>query len=176
MGCVTILNFIRLLKMERFQYNQLVNNCSDGLYRYALKLTGSEQHAQDLVQDAFEKIWIKRNEISYEKGKSYLFRTVHHLFVDFYRRSKIIRFESEDAVNNTQTNTAIPVDLNEIIENALKQLNELQKSAILLRDYEGYSYEEIGQLLDLSEAQVKVTIFRARKKLKEFIGKIETVL
>ena len=162
--------------MERLEYNQLVSDCSDGLYRYALKLTGSEQHAQDLVQDAFEKIWLKKSKIHFEKGKSYLFRTVHHLYIDFFRRSKIIRFEGEDKAQNTPTFGTITIDLNEILENALNQLNEIQKSAVLLRDYEGYNYAEIGELLDLSESQVKVTIFRARKKLQEIIGKIETVL
>lgn len=162
--------------MKRSEYNQLVSDCSDGLYRYALKLTGSEQHAEDLVQDAYEKIWLKKSEINFEKGKSYLFRTVHHLYIDFHRRTKIIRFEGEDKAKNTPTLNTITFDLNEILENALNQLNEIQKSAVLLRDYEGYNYAEIGELLDLSESQVKVTIFRARKKLQKIIGKIETVL
>ncbi|MCC5922441.1 MAG: RNA polymerase sigma factor [Crocinitomicaceae bacterium] len=162
--------------MKRSEYNQLVTQCSDGLYRYALKLTGSEQHAQDLVQDAYEKIWLKKSEINFEKGKSYLFRTVHNLYIDFYRRTKIIRFEGEDKAKNEVTSNTLTIDLNEILENALNQLNEIQKSAVLLRDFEGYNYTEIGELLNLSESQVKVNIFRARKKLQEIIGKIETVL
>lgn len=162
--------------MKNSEYNQLVTDCSDGLYRYALKLTNSEQHAQDMVQDAFEKIWIKKKQINFEKGKSYLFRTVHNLYIDYFRRSKIIHFEEEGKATNTPNLSTYHVDLSEILEKSLNQLNEIQKSAILLRDYEGYNYAEIGELLDLSEAQVKVTIFRARKKLQKLIGKIETVI
>ena len=67
-------------------------------------------------------------------------------------------------------------DLNEILHSALGRLPEQQRSAVLLRDYEGYSYKEIGDITGLSEAQVKINIYRGRIALKSFIGKIETVL
>jgi len=50
------------------------------------------------------------------------------------------------------------------------------KSAVLLRDYEGYSYKEIGEVMGLSEAQVKINIYRGRLSLKNYIGTIETVI
>jgi RNA polymerase sigma-70 factor (ECF subfamily) len=55
-------------------------------------------------------------------------------------------------------------------------LPEIQKSVILLRDYEGYSYEEIGNIAGLNESQVKVYIYRARLFLKEYIGTMERVI
>mgnify|MGYP002152686501 CR=1 FL=1 len=67
-------------------------------------------------------------------------------------------------------------DLNEILHEALNTLPEKQKSVILLRDYEGYSYQEIGEITEMSESQVKVYIFRARKALKNYIGSIEAVI
>jgi RNA polymerase sigma-70 factor (ECF subfamily) len=67
-------------------------------------------------------------------------------------------------------------DLNEILHLALERLPENQKSLVLLRDYEGYSYKEIGEITGLSEAQVKINIYRGRVALKNFIGKIETVI
>jgi len=67
-------------------------------------------------------------------------------------------------------------DLNEILHKALDLLPEQQKSSVMLRDYEGYSYKEIGEITGLSEAQVKINIYRGRVALKNFIGKIETVL
>ena len=67
-------------------------------------------------------------------------------------------------------------DLKEILNEALNQLPEIQRSVIMLRDYEGYSYEEIGEITSLKEAQVKVYIFRGRKFLKEYIGSIEAVI
>jgi RNA polymerase sigma-70 factor (ECF subfamily) len=67
-------------------------------------------------------------------------------------------------------------DLYEILNKGLNELSEIQRNVVLLRDYEGYSYEEIGEMTDLSEQQVKVYIFRARKFLKEYIGTIEAVI
>jgi RNA polymerase sigma-70 factor (ECF subfamily) len=58
----------------------------------------------------------------------------------------------------------------EIIEKALQRISEIQKTVILLRDYEGYSYDEIGEITGLNAAQVKINIFRGRQALKEIIG------
>ena len=67
-------------------------------------------------------------------------------------------------------------DLNEILHKAVAKLPEVQRTSILLRDYEGYSYKEIGEITGQSEAQVKINIYRGRISLKSFIGKIETIL
>jgi RNA polymerase sigma-70 factor (ECF subfamily) len=66
--------------------------------------------------------------------------------------------------------------LQEILHEALERLSEIQRSVILLRDYEGYSYQEIGEITGLSESQVKVYIYRGRVFLKNYIGKLEYIL
>jgi len=66
--------------------------------------------------------------------------------------------------------------LKELLKEAVNRLPEIQKSVILLRDYEGYSYEEIGEITGLNESQVKVYIYRARLFLKEYIGSLENVI
>jgi len=67
-------------------------------------------------------------------------------------------------------------DLSEVLNEAVSRLPEIQRTVILLRDYEGYSYKEIGEVTMLSEAQVKVYIYRARVFLKNYIGKMEMVV
>ena len=67
-------------------------------------------------------------------------------------------------------------DLKEILNEALSKLPDIQRSVVLLRDYEGYSYTEIAEIAGLSESQVKVYIFRARTFLKNYIGSIEKVV
>jgi len=67
-------------------------------------------------------------------------------------------------------------DLNEILHEALDRLPGQQKTTVMLRDYEGYSYKEIGEITGLSEAQVKINIYRGRLALKSYIGKIETLI
>lgn len=146
---------------------------SDGLYRFALRLCRDEDQAKDLVQNSFEKVWLKCEDIPIEKGKSYLFRTLYNAFVDATRKMKPDRIgEYCDAASEIVPHH----DLKEILHEALNQLPEAQKSAVLLRDYEGYNYQEIGEILNLSESQVKVYIFRARKTLQQRIGKIEALL
>jgi RNA polymerase sigma-70 factor (ECF subfamily) len=67
-------------------------------------------------------------------------------------------------------------DLQEILHQALEQLPSDQKMVVMMRDYEGYSYQEIGEMTGLSESQVKVYIYRARVFLRKYIGKMEVVV
>ena len=67
-------------------------------------------------------------------------------------------------------------DLSEVLKEAVNRLPEIQRMVLLLRDYEGYSYQEIGEMTNLSESQVKVYIYRARIFLKKYIGKIEVLV
>jgi RNA polymerase sigma-70 factor (ECF subfamily) len=67
-------------------------------------------------------------------------------------------------------------DIKEILDEALETLPEIQKAVILLRDYEGYSYKEIGDIVELNESQVKVYIYRARVSLKRYIGSLDMVI
>lgn len=159
--------------MNKQDYHSAVNNISDGLYRFAIKLSKDEALAQDLVQDAFEKVWIKKENIQAEKVKSYLFRTVFNQFLDGKKRNKVI---SVDEYFNEPSFQPESCDLKEVLNMALSTLPPIQKSAVLLRDYEGYNYDEIGEILELNPSQVKVYIYRARKQLQKYIGKLESVI
>lgn len=157
------------------EYNQCVDKHADGVYRFILKNLRDEAAAMDIVQDAFEKMWLKFREISFGKAKSYLFTTAYHRMIDYIRKEKRMGrleqgFELEDDYGIT------PHDLKSILDEALQRLPEIQRSVVLLRDYEGYSYEEIGQITGLNESQVKVYIFRARSALKNYLVTIENVV
>lgn len=157
------------------EFNTCVDNHADGVYRFILKSIRDEEKAKDIVQDSFEKMWVKVREITAEKAKTYLYTTAYHTMVDLIRKeSKKAFFENEHL--NLFTTENLYSDLKEILDQAVAKLPEIQRSVILLRDYEGYSYEEIGEITGLSESQVKVYIFRARNFLKNFIGSMETVL
>jgi RNA polymerase sigma factor, sigma-70 family len=157
------------------QYNQSVDNYADNLYRFVLKNTHDPDKAKDIVQDSYEKLWLKIETVTYEKVKSYLFTTAYHTLIDAIRRDK--KFTNYDIVNpDNYLHNEEFTDLNEILHKAINQLPEVQRSVILLRDYEGYSYEEISEITGLTESQVKVYIFRARTFLKNYIGSIESVI
>lgn len=162
--------------MNSDQYNHCVNAYSDGLYRFALKNLKNTDDAKEIVQSSFEKLWIRRKDIDYERVKSYLFKTAYHAMVDMWRAAERTSELTPDMENKTFTYQPEYGGLRKLLENALEKLPELQKSLVLLRDYEGYSYQEIGEITGLNESQVKVYLFRARQTLKTLIGSLEAVL
>ncbi len=157
------------------EYNHTVETYADGVFRFALKTLCDSDKASDVVQDSFERLWVKHQTVSAEKAKSYLFTIAYHACIDRIRADK--RTERiDDSASEEFTTEGQYSDLQEILHEALKKLPDIQRSVILLRDYEGYSYQEIGEITDLSESQVKVYIYRARVALKQYIGHLETVI
>jgi len=157
------------------EYNHCVDQHSDGVYRFILKNIRNEEAAMDIVQDAFEKMWLKFREINPGSAKSYLFTTAYHQLVDYTRKEKRMERLNE-GFERIDYQSGHYSDLKEILDEALQRLPEIQKSLILLRDYEGYSYEEIGEITGLSESQVKVYIFRGRVALKNYLVNIENLV
>ena len=155
-------------------YNKCVDDHADGVYRFILKNLKDQDTARDIVQDAFERLWLRFREISKEKAKSWLFSTAYHLMIDLIRRQKFNANWNESTMEPFAEDGY--TDLKEILDEAFRRLPEIQRSVILLRDYEGYSYQEIGDITKLNESQVKVYIFRARNFLKQYIGKPEQVI
>lgn len=161
--------------MTAKEYNISIDEYSDNIFRFALKHLRNEMSAKDIVQETFTKVWIKHEEISYEKVKSYLFTTAYHAIVDWVRKEK--RSGDFEAVDKTLSSEQIAsCDLQEVLTEALNKLPEIQKTVVLLRDYEGYNYAEIAEITNLNESQVKVYIFRARKTLQEYIKHLDLVL
>ena len=154
-------------------FNNCVDNYSDGVYRFIVKNIGHEADAQDIVQTAFEKLWINREKVEAEKVKSYLFTVAYHQMIDHIRKDKkkstTDNFEEVKGHINTSSNA----ELKQILLRAINELNPTQKSLVLLKDYEGYSYQEIGEIMNLSESQVKVYLHRARLILKGKLNHLE---
>ncbi len=157
------------------EYNQAVDLYSDAIFRFILKNCRDDDKAKDIVQDSYEKLWKNHKDVNFSKVKSYLFSTAYHTLIDSIRRDK--KRGSWDEVNERSLSYSNSYsDLSELLNRALDQLPEKQKMVILMRDYEGYAYNEIGEITGLSVAQVKVYIFRARKFLKAYIGKVEVLV
>ncbi len=157
------------------EYNESVENYADDLYRFVLSNLKNEAEAQDIVQDTFEKVWRKRAEVSYSKIKSYLFSTAYHTMIDKIRKRKK-ETDLGDVEYNKYYHERQYNGLQEVLHKALDQLPAKQRSVVLLRDYEGYSYKEIETITGLNASQVKVYIYRARKKLRRFIGRLDNVI
>jgi RNA polymerase sigma factor (sigma-70 family) len=161
--------------MTAEEYNDCVKLYADGLYRFMLKSTRQVEDARDLVQSSFEKLWEHRAEVNVIKSKSYLFTIAYHKMIDLSRKNSRLEFR-ETLPDHMEAGKVDSPGMKELLEKALGRLNERQRTLVMLKDYEGYSYEEIAEITGLNATQVKVTLHRARLQLKEWLVSVENVL
>ena len=161
--------------MTEKEYNQCVSQYADNVYRFIVKNLRHEEDARDIVQTAFEKLWRNREAVEAEKSKSYLFTVAYNQMIDHIRKVKRIHLKDEFSENSRVQNPSTNSNLKKTLMEALNRLNETQKSLVMLKDYEGYSYEEIGRIMGLNESQVKVYLHRARLILREYLVSPEKV-
>jgi len=161
--------------MTEKEYNECVKLYADNVYRFILKNLRNEEDAKDVVQGAFEKMWINRAQVDNTKCRSFLFTVAYNNMIDHIRKNKriVLKDDFNEAALGTGTQSQ---NAKRILQEALSQLSETQRSLVMLKDYEGYNYAEIGEITGLNESQVKVYLHRARLLLREYIVKPENVI
>ena len=161
--------------MTEKEYNECVNLYADNVYRFILKNLRHEADAKDIVQSSFEKMWVNRGQVENDRCKSYLFTVAYHQMIDHIRKNKRISLRDEFSEEMSISNKSQPGS-KRTLQEALNKLNETQRSLVMLKDYEGYNYQEIGKITGLNESQVKVYLHRARLQLREYLVKPENVI
>lgn len=153
--------------MTRAEYNTTVTEWSNNVFRFAAKIIKNDEDAKDVVQQAFEVLWRKHEDVAIDKAKSFLFTIAHRRCMDYHRREQPRELDKvpEISIANEQSKNEWKAYLQE----ALNILDQKSRQLILLKDYEGYSYDEIGKITNLNESQVKVYLHRARKALKNYL-------
>lgn len=150
------------------------------LYRLALRITLDSAEAEDIVQETMIKVWNKRdswNEI--DNMEAFCFTVCRNLSLDSVKshRSQNQSLDespvekADDTFNPSEE--AIEKDQVNLVKHIIDSLPEKQRSCIQLRDFEGKSYKDIAQILEISEEQVKVNIFRARQTVKQRFAAID---
>ncbi len=145
--------------MVASEYNQCVEAYADKVYRFVLKMGAPESLANTLVKKCFTALWQRRKKIDPKKVKTFLFTEAFNLAV---QRNHLLDQDAEPA-QKTATKAQ------KILELSLQKLQPQQRALLILRDYEGYNYDEIGSITGLSEEAVKNEIYRARKLLKSHL-------
>lgn len=159
--------------MTEKDYNLCVKNYSDGVLRFVNRSILSTEDAKDILQDSLIKLWANIQNVSVEKSKSFLFTTAHNLMINKLKAKKV----RQDFQTSQQKETPIAQANNtkyeqkDLILYAVNQLPLNQKECLLLKDWEGFSIEEIAACLKITSSNVKVNIFRARIKIRELIDK-----
>ena len=158
--------------MNLNEYNECVKLYADGLFRFSMKLNNRNKiEAEDVVQNCFEVLWINKEKVEKEKAKSYLFTVAHNKSVDIYRKSGRVLYVENLHENSLRVETT-NFENKQMLQHAFESLSLIQKEMLLLKDLEGYSYQEIAEITDTNESQVKINLFRARKKLQNILVSI----
>jgi RNA polymerase sigma factor (sigma-70 family) len=160
--------------MTEKEYNNSVDAHANVLFRFINKSLNVREDAENIVQDTFESLWMNLGKVEFEKAKSWLFTTAYRKMIDGIRREKKM-VEMPEFVKEKGSEAMQP-DVKEIVSKAMEKLPEIQKTVIMLRDYEGYDYAEIGKITGLNESQVKVYIFRGRQTLKNYLVKLDHII
>ena len=155
--------------MTEKEYNECVNLYADNVYRFILKNLRHEEDARDVVQTAFEKLWRSRQEVDAAKMKAYLFTVAYHQMIDHIRKTKKI-YLKETFNENSRVVDKPANNLKKVLEQALDTLSETQRSLVLLKDYEGYSYEEIGAITGFERKPGKSVFVQGQGAVEKLPG------
>lgn len=157
--------------MESNLYNQFLK-IQDKLYRFSVSLARSLSDAEDVYQEALIKIWELRGD--WEKWlnfEAYAMRILRNTFLNYKKKNAKQAFISIDDYseipqqNETDRNIILS-DLRMTFANLIRNLPEVQRNILHLREIEELEYREIGEILEISESQVKVYLFRGRQSIK----------
>lgn len=152
--------------MTEKDFKRHIDNFSDDVLRYLAKNMQDTDEAKDIVQDTFISLWENRAKVDNQKAKSWLFTTAHNKMLNALRYKKVrqeAKFEQQIEKNNLENE--------QMVDYLLKQLPQTMQQCLILKDWQGFSIKEISDILHISEANVKVNIFRAKIKLKSLKSK-----
>lgn len=148
------------------------------LYRTAFRLMGNAMDAEDMVQEAYLKLWERRDDLGHVANmEAYCTSLIRHICIDAFRRKR----PEEDSpppeefplTDNEDAATALErQDEAEQLTSLINRLPEGQRTVMTLHDVEGCSYEEIEEATGFTAVNIRVMLSRARKKIREQIERI----
>ena len=165
------------MNLEAFQNRVLPSK--NKLFRFAFRMLGSSEEAKDVVQEVMIKVWNGREQMAeIQNMEAWCMRITKNLSLDKLRSQQRRATDSIDEGFEVRQEGLSPHEKTELNESMLRinqliaALPEKQRQVIHLRDIEGYSYNEICEMLELDMSQVKVSLFRARNAVREKLVKM----
>ena len=159
--------------MEEISFRNDILPLKDKLFRLALRITLDRAEAEDVVQDTMIRVWNKRDEWQqFESVEAYCLIVAKNLAIDRSQKKDAQNVEltpemAEEADTSGPYDRLVNNERMKIIHRLIDELPEKQRLIMQLRDIEGESYKDIAKVLQLTEEQVKVNLFRARQKVKQ---------
>ena len=159
--------------MQEISFRNDILPLKDKLFRLALRITLDRAEAEDVVQDTMIRVWNKRDEWQqFESVEAYCLIVAKNLAIDRSQKKDAQNVEltpemAEEADASGPYDRLVNNERMKIIHRLIDELPEKQRLIMQLRDIEGESYKDIAKVLQLTEEQVKVNLFRARQKVKQ---------
>lgn len=166
--------------MKEISFRNDILPLKDKLYRLALRITLDSAEAEDIVQDTMIRVWNKRDEwAQFNSIEVFCLTVARNLAIDRSQKSEAQNIElttetqemSDGSTPERQLERSEQMDL---VRKLINELPEKQRTIIQLRDIEEKSYKEIADVMQLTEDQVKVTLFRARQRIKAKYNEIQS--
>ena len=159
--------------MQEISFRDDILPLKDKLFRLALRITFDRAEAEDVVQDTMIRVWNKREEwTQFGSIEAYCLTVAENLAIDRSQKKEAQNVEltpemEEESEISGPYDQLVNNERMSIIHRLINELPEKQRLIMQLRDIEGESYKEIAKILNLTEEQVKVNLFRARQKVKQ---------
>jgi RNA polymerase sigma-70 factor (ECF subfamily) len=145
---------------------------SNDIYRFIYMFVRDEALAEDLTSDTFTKAWRNYETFDARYPKAWLYQIARNLVTDHWRKHKTVPLDEDMVIVDTQDPHDVELDRkldNEKLMKAVSKLPDESKQIVVLRFINGYSARQTAEVLDISEANVRVKQHRALKKLKELL-------
>ena len=159
--------------MQEISFRDDILPLKDKLFRLALRITFDRAEAEDVVQDTMIRVWNKREEwTQFGSIEAYCLTVAKNLAIDRSQKKEAQNVEltpemEEESEISGPYDQLVNNERMSIIHRLINELPKKQRLIMQLRDIEGESYKEIAKILNLTEEQVKVNLFRARQKVKQ---------
>ena len=176
---VTFPFVVRHYIMSSDSFHKKILPLKDKLFRLAYGIAREQAEAEDVLQDVLVKLWSRRTEWDeIENLEAYCFRSVKNMALDRIAAKALRKTDAIDPENEvfyfvehrSPHHDMVQKEQREMIEKCIDELSENQRLVFQLREMEGMSYREIAESLAISEDLVKVSLFRARKKMQDLLS------
>ncbi len=156
---------------DKQAFSQVVTEYAGAVYNTALRYCKNKEDAEDVSQEVFIKIFRYLPSFKFESSfKTFIYRVTVNTALDFLRKNKVAHEEISENIESAEPGIESKIIVKErekAVENAISELSEELRDAVVLREYDGLSYAEIAEVLEVKVGTIKSRILRGREKIRE---------